>query len=435
MKNGKYRYVVAGLLFTAGAINYMDRAALGIVAPIVGKSLDLSPSQLGIIFSSFFVGYSIFSFLGGYFADKWGTVRVFTYAMGLWSLFCGLTAAATGFVSLLLCRVFFGIGEGPMSSNTNRTISNWFPRHETSTMIGFTFSGQTLGNAIAGPVVGLIAYAFDWRTSFIVIAVLGFLWLVMWRIFVTDKPAQNARVGTEERRLIDDSRAVAEAANVEDDGMTLGAYLRRPSTLALGAGLFAVNYTQYVFISWLPSYLTNVMHLDLKQMSIITSIPWICGAIGYFGGGLIGDWIYRRMDDPVKARKLVATIPLALSGVAVLSITSAGSLGAAVGLIAAALLFLTGSCQAIWAIQHEILPLHRQGGVGGFIHFLSNLSGIIGPALTGFLIQYFGGYHSAFLFGALIDFAGVIAMVVFVRNRRASELGAASQASRSGEHA
>jgi MFS family permease len=417
MKSGKYRYVVAGLLFAAGAINYMDRAALGIVAPIITKTLVLSPSELGIIFSSFFIGYSIFAFLGGYFADKWGTLRVFTWAMGIWSLFCALTAATTGFISLLLCRVGFGIGEGPMSSNTNRTISNWFPRHETASMIGFTFSGQTIGNAIAGPVVGLVAAGFGWRVSFVVIGTLGFLWLLVWRIFVTNKPAENRRVSQSELRLIDDSRASAEAMNVEDDGMTLGSYLKRPSTLALGAGLFAVNYTQYVFISWLPSYLTNVMHLDLKSMSIITSIPWICGALGYFGGGLLGDFIYRRMNDPVLARKLVATIPLALSGVAVLCITSAGSLTMAVALIAASLLFLTGSCQSIWAIQHEILPLHRQGGVGGFIHFLSNLSGIIGPALTGFLIQYFGGYHSAFLFGALIDFAGVIAMVLFIHGR------------------
>jgi ACS family hexuronate transporter-like MFS transporter len=412
--NGKYRYVVAGLLFAAGAINYMDRAALGIVAPIVGKTLDLSPSQLGIVFSSFFIGYSVFSFLGGYFSDKFGTMRVFSWAMGIWSLFCGLTAVATGFVSLLVCRVFFGIGEGPMSSNTNRTISNWFPRHETATMIGFTFSGQTLGNAIAGPVVGLVAVAFGWRVSFVMIAVLGFVWLACWRIFVTDKPFQNRRVGLEETRLIDESREAAEARNVEDDGTTLGSYLRRPSTLALGAGLFAVNYTQYVFISWLPSYLTSVMHLELREMSIITSIPWICGAIGYFGGGLAGDFIYKRMDDPVKARKIVATLPLAISGVAVLSITSATTLPAAVALIAGALLFLTASCQSIWAIQHEIVPLRRQGGVGGFIHFLSNLSGIIGPALTGFLIQYFGGYHSAFLFGSLIDFAGVLAMLFFI---------------------
>ncbi|CAN7597630.1 MFS transporter [Caballeronia sp. LjRoot29] len=417
MKYGKYRYVVAGLLFAAGAINYMDRAALGIVAPIIVKTLDLSPSELGLIFSSFFIGYSIFSFLGGYFADKWGTLTVFTWAMGFWSLFCGLTAAATGFMSLLLCRIGFGIGEGPMSSNTNRTISNWFPRHETASMIGFTFSGQTIGNAIAGPIVGLVAVSFGWRTSFIVIAALGFIWLLVWRLLATNKPAENQRVSADEAKMIDDSRAISEARNVEDDGMTLGSYLRRPSTLALGAGLFAVNYTQYVFISWLPSYLTNVRHLDLKSMSVITSIPWICGALGYFGGGLLGDFIYKRMDDPVKARKIVATIPLALSGVAVLCITSADSLAMAVALIAAALLFLTGSCQSIWAIQHEILPLHRQGGVGGFIHLLSNLSGIIGPALTGFLIQYFGGYHSAFLFGALIDFAGVLAMVLFIHSR------------------
>lgn len=428
MRTGKYRYVVAALLFIAGAINYMDRAALGIVAPIVGKTLSLSPSQLGIIFSTFFVSYSVFAFFGGYLSDRWGTLRVFTWAMGIWSLFCGLTAAATGFVSMLVYRVFFGIGEGPMSSNTNRTISNWFPRNETATMIGFTFSGQTLGNAVAGPVVGLIAVAFGWRASFIVIAVLGFTWIACWRFFVTNKPEENRRVEADETRLINESRAVAEARNVEEDGTTFGTYLRRPSTLALGAGLFAVNYTQYVFISWLPSYLTTELHLSMREMSLVTSIPWICGAIGYFGGGLVGDFIYRLMDDPVKARKIVATLPLALSGVAVAMITSAGSLAVAVALIAAALLLLTASCQSIWAIQHEIIPLARQGGVGGFIHFLSNLSGIIGPALTGVLIQYFGGYHSAFLCGALVDFAGAAAMVAFVRasRRHTSQEAAAS---------
>lgn len=419
MKTGKYRYVVAGLLFVAGAINYMDRAALGIVAPLVSKSLELSPSQLGIIFSSFFVGYSIFSFLGGYLSDKWGTVRVFSYSMGIWSIFCGLTAAATGFFSMLLYRVFFGIGEGPMSSNTNRTISNWFPRHETATMIGFTFSGQTLGNAIAGPVVGLIAIVYGWRVSFVVLAVLGLLWLICWRMLVTNKPAESPRVSDAERSLIQESRLAAEAVNTEQDGMTLGAYLRRPSTLALGAGLFACNYTQYVFISWMPSYLTNVLHLDLARMSVVNSVPWICGAVGYFGGGALGDWLFKRMDDPVKARKLMAVLPLALSGAAVVSITSATSLAMSVALLAAALMFLTCAVQAIWAIQHEILPLHRQGGVGGFIHFLSNLSGIIGPALTGFLIQYFGGYQSAFLFGGLISFTGAAVMLLLVHGRRA----------------
>lgn len=77
MKTGRYRYVVALLLFIAGAINYMDRAALGVVAPIINKELSLSPSQLGVVFSSFFFGYSIFAFVGGQLADKYGPRRVF----------------------------------------------------------------------------------------------------------------------------------------------------------------------------------------------------------------------------------------------------------------------------------------------------------------------------------------------------------------------
>ncbi|WP_256972111.1 MFS transporter [Paraburkholderia caledonica] len=130
MKTGKYRYIVALLLFIAGAINYMDRAALGVVAPILNKELSLSPSQLGVVFSSFFFGYSIFAFVGGQLADKYGPRRVFSWAMGTWSILCGLTAAATGFGTLLVSRALFGFGEGPMNSTTNRTITNWFPRDE-----------------------------------------------------------------------------------------------------------------------------------------------------------------------------------------------------------------------------------------------------------------------------------------------------------------
>jgi len=100
MKPGKYRYVVALLLFLAGAINYIDRAALGVIAPLLNKDLGLSPSQMGIIFSSFFIGYSIFAFVGGQLADKYGPRRVFAWAMGSWSIICGLTAAATGHLTL-----------------------------------------------------------------------------------------------------------------------------------------------------------------------------------------------------------------------------------------------------------------------------------------------------------------------------------------------
>jgi MFS family permease len=235
MKTGKYRYVVALLLFMAGAINYMDRAALGVVAPVLNKELSLSPSQLGVVFSSFFFGYSIFAFVGGKLADQYGPRRVFSWAMGTWSILCGLTAVATGFGSLLIFRALFGFGEGPMNSTTNRAITNWFPRQETATMVGFTFSGQTVGSAIAGPVVGLIAIAYGWRTSFVIIAAFGLAWIVAWRLFATDKPAQCRWVGEAEREMVEASRNAAHPAEAGDESTPLRSYLFRPSTLAASA--------------------------------------------------------------------------------------------------------------------------------------------------------------------------------------------------------
>ncbi len=414
---GRFRFTVAGLLFAAGMINYMDRAALGVVAPIVAKQLSLSPSQLGVVFSSFFFGYAIFSFVGGTLADRFGPVRVFSWAMGIWSVLCGLTAAATGFVSLFVLRALFGFGEGPMNSTTNRAITNWFPRQETSSMIGFTFSGQTLGNAMAGPLVGLVALAYGWRVSFVVIALLGFLWIGIWRMYVTDTPAQSRRVSAAEREMIEKSRSADHPSEQMSDGVPLRTYLFRPSTLALGVGLFAVNYTLFMFISWLPSYFTNALNFDLKQMSLMTAIPWACGTIGYFGGGVAADALFRKMTNKILARKLAAVVPLALSGLAMWAVSIVTSPAPAVALVAMAVLFLTASSQAVWAVVHELVPGRHLGGVSGFVHLMANISGIIGPTVTGIAVQYLGGYSSGFALGATIDLIGVLAMAFVVRNR------------------
>ena len=120
----RVRWLMVFLLFLAGMINYLDRSALSVAAPLLTKDLGLDPAQLGIVFSSFFFGYALFCFVGGWAADRFGPKRVFIVSMTVWSVFCGLTAAATGLVSLLLIRVVFGMGEGPFSSTVNKLVSN-----------------------------------------------------------------------------------------------------------------------------------------------------------------------------------------------------------------------------------------------------------------------------------------------------------------------
>lgn len=413
MKQGRYRFVIAFLLFLAGIINYMDRAALGVAAPFVKKDLGLSPSELGLIFSTFFFGYAAFAFVGGHLADRYGPRAVYTWAATGWSILCGMTGLVGGFASMLAVRILFGFAEGPMNSTTNRTITNWFPREETSRTIGFTFSGQTVGSAIAAPVVGLLAISFGWRISFFVIGAMGLVWVVVWRWFMTDKPAENSRVGQGEIAMIAQSRSVDVVP--QHEAKPLRHYLALPSTLSLGLGMFAVNYTLYIFLSWLPSYLTNALHLPVKQMAFVAAIPWACGFVGYAGGGVVADFMYKHMENRVSARKIATILPLALAAVALLAVNMATGVTMAVSLIAFAVMMLTASVQACWATIHELVPQARVGGVSGFIHLLSNISGIIGPMATGLAVQYLGGYSSAFVVASTIAAAGVVAMAIFVK--------------------
>ena len=175
--NIKKRWIILFLLFLANIINYLDRSALSIVAPMVSTELGLTPSQMGTVFSSFFFGYAIFNFIGGWASDRFGGKRIFSWSMGLWSLFCALTATITGFGSMLLVRVLFGVGEGPLSSTINKIINSWFPHRQAASAVGLVSSGTPLGGAIAGPVVGLLAISLGWRPAFIIIGVIGFDWL------------------------------------------------------------------------------------------------------------------------------------------------------------------------------------------------------------------------------------------------------------------
>jgi ACS family hexuronate transporter-like MFS transporter len=414
MTPGKYRFVIASLLFVAGIINYMDRAALGVAAPFIQKDLGLSPSALGVIFSTFFFGYSLFAFVGGQLADRYGPRQVYTWSAASWSILCALTGLASGFTSLFIVRALFGFAEGPMNSTTNRTITTWFPREETSRTIGFTFSGQTVGSAIAAPIIGLLAIAYGWRIAFFAIGAAGLAWVIAWRWLMTDLPRDNHRVSKEEVDYIAASRAVS-VIPLKDHSKPLRSYLLLPSTLSLGLGMFAVNYALYIFLSWLPSYLTNALRLPVEQMAFVAAIPWACGVVGYVGGGIVADYTYRRMADRLAARKLTTVVPLALAGLSLLAVNFATGAAMAVALIALAVMLLTSSVQSCWATIHELVPETRVGGVSGFIHLLSNISGIIGPTATGLAVQYLGGYESAFVIAAVIAGAGVIAMWLFVK--------------------
>lgn len=428
MLKHKYRLVVALLLFFAGMLNYLDRSALSVMAPLIKKDLHIDDAQMGILFSFFFVGYCLFCFVGGWGADKFGPRRVYAWAAGVWSFFCGATALATGFGYLMFVRILFGIGEGPMGTTTNKSISNWFPRKEVGRAVGFTNAGQPLGAAISAPIVGLVGLNFGWRISFLVIALLGFIWLGCWLIFFRDRPELHRRVSAEEVALITADRPANPAAPVLPADLSrqkkhgILFYVLSMPVLGVAAAFFCFNYIQFFFLSWLPSYLTDYQHLDIKSMSIIGVLPWLGATLGFVGGGMVCDGIFKKTGNFLLSRKLVIIFGLAIAAVCVLMTAYAATLGSAVALITVASLFAYMTPQACWSLLQDIVPASRIGSAGGFVHLLANLAGILSPSITGFLIQYGGGYRSAFILSSILAVAGIVVMLLFVRQRKVDSI-------------
>ncbi|WP_087753534.1 MFS transporter [Paraburkholderia caledonica] len=419
------RWFVVALLFLAGVINYLDRSALSIAAPLIQKDLNFSHAQMGVVFSSFFVGYALFNFVGGVLSDKVGAKRVFGTAMGVWSLFCGATALATGIGSLIVLRVLFGMGEGPFSSSNSKMVNNWFPRKEVASAIGVISSGTPLGGALAGPVVGFMAVQFGWRWAFVAIMLLGLLWLVFWAATTTEHPQQNSRVTSDEMQLILAGQADEHALAHSADGskLGLGHFLRKPIILATAFAFFSYNYVLFFFLSWFPTYLTEAHHLSLRDMSIATVIPWVLGSIGLAAGGFISDLILRLTGKPLLSRKIVLGTCLGAAAVCVALAGRVASTESAVALMSVSIFFLYVTGAVYWAVIQDTVPREHVGGVGGFVHLLANLAGVIGPAVTGFIVQAtHGAYGSAFVLAGGIAVLGAVCSLVWIREPRASTL-------------
>ena len=414
----RVRWLIGGLMFLGGMINYLDRSALAVAAPFITKDLKLDPAELGIVFSAFSFGYAPFCFFGGWLSDRFGPRRVMGGSMVMWSMFCGLTAAAFNLVSLLLIRIVFGFAEGPIGSTTNKMVRNWYPHREQATAVSVANAGTPLGAALSGPVVGFLAIAFGWRISFIAITLIGLVWVLFWLGFTTDRPEQNRRLGAEERAVIAEGQRSQPAERSGGERLPLGQFLRRPAVLATAFAFFSYSCILFFFLAWFPSYLTMAHHLSVKSMSFATMIPWLIGFVGLMAGGPVCDLIFRLTGNPLLARKLVLVVCLLISAAAIALAGRAVTVEGAVALMATAVFFMYATGNAYWAIILDTVEQSRVGGVSGFVHFIANCGGILAPMATGFIVQATGSFTSAFLLTGAIAVLGALGVAVFVRAPR-----------------
>ncbi|MCU5773212.1 MFS transporter [Erwiniaceae bacterium BAC15a-03b] len=422
------RWTIVLLLFLVYMINYLDRVALSLTVPMIEKDLLLNAEQFGMIFGSFFFGYALFNFIGGLATDKYGPTLVLGVAVGMWSLFCGLTAVATGFWSMLILRVLFGMAEGPICASANKAINGWFPKKQAATAMGFLSAGSPLGGAVAGPIIGYLALSFGWRPAFMIICCIGIVWMVVWFFISADNPAKSKHVSADERTLIE--KLKQEQISAEEDlaqaAHGLGYYLRQPIILVTAFAFFCYNYILFFFLSWFPAYLVQAHGLNIKEMSITTMIPWIVGFVGLALGGLISDKIFKVTGKLLLSRKIVLVVSLLAAAVCVGLAGTVKEVTSAVVLMSVSIFFLYITGAIYWAIIQDVVHKSRVGGISGFIHLIGSISGIIGPIATGYIVQNTGKFDSAFVLAGVVAALGAFLVLFLIKSPKANSGDAVS---------
>ena len=157
---------ILALISIAVAINYLDRAVLGIAAPLIQQQFALGPAVMGIVFSAFSWSYFLGQVPSGVLLDRFSTRATYSLSLFFWSLATLLHAAATGFGSLLGLRLALGLAEAPCFPANSNVVAKWFPRGERGRAIGVYTAAEYVGLSFMSPVLFWILSRFGWRALF-----------------------------------------------------------------------------------------------------------------------------------------------------------------------------------------------------------------------------------------------------------------------------
>jgi MFS transporter, ACS family, D-galactonate transporter len=386
---------VVALLAISVFINYIDRGSLSIAAPALKDELRLSPSQLGILLSSFFWTYAGFQILSGWLVDRFNVNGVLAAGFFVWSAATAATSIAHSFTALLALRLLLGAGESVAFPSYSKILAKHCPEILRGRANALISSGIAAGPAFGIFFGAMLMARYGWRPFFIGLGFLSLLWLFPWTKWMPTGPG-----------LAVPSTACAPGI-VE--------ILKQRSAWGTFAGLFAYNYLSYFLLTWLPSYLVHERHFSMQEMGGIGGAAYLILALSALISGWISDFWIASGGTPTRVRKTFTALGLALSSVFCFAVAAF----AFDSRLATLFLFLTcagaGLCTSnLWAITQTLAGPLAAGKWTGLQNFVGNFAGIVSPALTGFVVERTGHFFWAFAVTAAVLLGGAISWAFVV---------------------
>lgn len=417
-KPTRVRYTILALVFVNVVINYMDRSNISVAASAIGKDLNLTSVELGLIFSAFGWAYAALQIPGGWMVDRFGPRIMYTFSLFTWSLATLLQGFARGFAGLFGLRLAVGVFEAPAFPTNNRIVTSWFPDKERASAIAMYTSGQFVGLAFLTPLLVTIQHMIGWRGLFIVTGLIGIIWAVVWHIVYRD-PTQSRRVNKEELDYIEQGGGLIDRKSTQEKVQQQSKFrwtdlkqvFVHRKLWGIYLGQFAVTSTLWFFLTWFPTYLVEYRHLDFIKSGFLASVPFLAAFCGVLISGFLSDYLVKRGISMGVARKTPIIIGLLLST----SIVGANFVDSTALII----MFMTiaffgnGLASITWVLVSALAPKNLVGLTGGVFNFIGNLSSIIVPIVIGFLVKG-GNFAPALVFIGGMALMGALSYIFLV---------------------
>jgi MFS family permease len=406
------RWRIALLLGLGVLINYIDRVNLSVAQSALHETFGITTVTFGWLLGAYSWTYAMLQLPSGVLLDRFGVKLIGRISTFLWSVASFCAAAAPGVGLFFAARLLLGVGEASTFPANAKATGYWFPVKERGLATAIFDASAKFAPAIGVPLVGIMMVHFGWRISFAATGALslGYFALFYW---LYRNPSEDRQLSQAERDFIREGGARPESTAHTVKGASLVYLATRKKVIGVSIGFASYNYTFYLLLTWLPSYLSSAMHVDLLHSAFYTAVPWLFATIvEVILGGWLVDELIKRGHDAVRVRQFVLIIGTSL-GIGILGAAFATTAAWSLFWISISLGGLSAAASVGWSIPGLIAPRESVGSVGGIMNFVTQISAISAPVITGYVA---GRTHSfAWAFGvAAIYLAIGVASYIFL---------------------
>jgi MFS transporter, ACS family, hexuronate transporter len=398
---GNYRWFIAFLLFAATTINYIDRQIFGLLKPELEKVFSWTETDYSRIVMAFTACYALGQLFYGKIIDRIGTKLGYTISVSVWSIAAMLHAIVKSTFGFGLVRGLLGLGESGNYPGGVKTSAEWFPKKERATAIGILDSGSNIGACVGPILIPWLLAVYGWKPAFIITGSLGFIWLIVWRIFYST-PSKQKRLSETELNYIqadNDEEFTGENKGV----VSWGKLLTLRQTWAFIVGKFFTDPIWFFFLFWLPSYFNSSFSLDFKKPSLPLVIVYAGTMIGSIGGGYLSSWLIKKGWPVYKARK-AALLVAAFCVIPIIATRYVTDMWTVVALISISVAANQAWSANIFAIVPDMFPNKAVSSVVGLGGMAGAIGSVLFPLFIGFILDFYkkagnivAGYNIIFL--------------------------------------